>query len=55
MISKAEEQLSITVFFDEGTDEAAIEEIGNQIKKRVEVERLEYTSAEQAWENLSGV
>ncbi|MBE5939300.1 MAG: ABC transporter permease [Lachnospiraceae bacterium] len=52
MISKAEEQLSITVFFDEGTDEAAIEEIGNQIKKRVEVERLEYTSAEQAWENF---
>jgi len=52
IMDNAEEKLSITIFFDEGTTEEQIEDIGEQIKKRAEFSRLEYTSAEQAWENF---
>ena len=52
IMDNAEEKLSITIFFDEGTTEEQIEDIGDQIKKRAEFSRLEYTSAEQAWENF---
>ncbi len=52
IVSKAEEQLSITVFFDEGLDIKSIENIGKEISVRAEVERIEFTSAEEAWENF---
>ena len=51
MITAAEESVCITVFFDEGIAEDKIKEIGNKISKRIEVSRLEFTSAEEAWEN----
>ncbi len=52
IVSKAEEQLSITVFFDEGIEVSEIEKIGEKIAERAEVERIEFTSAEEAWENF---
>lgn len=52
ILNEAEEAVCITVFFDEGLDESKIIEIGAGIDTWEEVERVEYTSAEQAWENF---
>lgn len=49
IIDSAEEQVGITVFFDEGLDQAGIDEIGKQIKERNEVAEVKYTSAQEAW------
>jgi cell division transport system permease protein len=42
--------VGVTVFFDEGITDEAIEQIGVQIKKRPEVIECNYISAEEAWE-----
>lgn len=50
MVKEAEQTICVTVFFDQGLDQERIDEIGDLAKKRVEVSKVEYTSAEQAWE-----
>lgn len=50
-VESAESLVGITVFFDEGTEEARIFEIKEQIRLRVEVADVVYISAEEAWEN----
>lgn len=50
MVKEAEGSVGITVFFDEDTTDVRIREIGNLIKKRVEVSDIKYTSGEEAWE-----
>ena len=52
IVQNAEEQVGITVFFDEGTEQARIDEIGTMIKNMDGVTKVEYTSAEQAWETF---
>ena len=52
IVRTAEEGVSVTVFFHEGVSEARIQEIGEQIRQRVEVARVEYISAQQAWEEF---
>ncbi len=52
MLKEVENDICITVFFDEGITEADIKEIGDNIAKRVEVSNIHYTSAEEAWENF---
>lgn len=52
IVKTAEEGVSVTVFFDEGIADERIAEIGEMIKKRVEVSRVEYISAEDAWEDF---
>ena len=52
MIKNAENKVAVTVFFDEGTTDTRIDEIGEQIKVREEVDHVEYTSPEEAWENF---
>ena len=52
IVKNAEEQVGITVFFDEGTEQARIDEIGKQIKEMNGVLKVEYTSAEKAWEEF---
>ncbi|NLL93997.1 MAG: ABC transporter permease [Clostridiales bacterium] len=52
MVHNAEEQINITIFFDNGTSDEDMARIGDAIKKRVEVERIEFTSAEDAWKNF---
>ena len=52
IISNIETKVGITVFFDEGMSEDAIKGIGAQIEERPEVKSLEYTSAEEAWEQF---
>ena len=49
MVRTAEEGVAVTVFFDEGITQQRIDEIGNEIKKRVEVKSYNFISAEQAW------
>ena len=49
---KVEQEVPVTVFFDEGTTEEQMQEVGNLIQARPEAERVEFESAEQAWENF---
>ena len=50
LVKEAEESVCITVFFNEDIKESRIQEIGELIKKRIEVSEIKYTSGEQAWE-----
>lgn len=50
MISKAETRVGITVFFNEGTTDDRIKEIGEEIMYRAEVSEIVLTTAEEAWE-----
>lgn len=52
IVQNAEEQVGITVFFDEGTEQGRIDEIGNIIRDMDGVTELEFTSAEQAWDEF---
>ena len=52
MVKTAEKGVTVTVFFDEGIDQAKIDEIGKQISSRGEVENYEYISPEKAWETF---
>lgn len=51
MVMNAEENVCVTVFFDDGLDDATIQGIGEKIGSRVEVADMEYISADQAWED----
>ena len=51
-MQQMEQSVGISVFFDEGTTEEQMQEVGNLIQARPEVERVEFESAEQAWENF---
>lgn len=49
IVKEAEEGVAVTVFFDEDISEEKIKSIGNEIRKRAEVAKVEYVSAEDAW------
>lgn len=44
-----EEGVSVSVFFEEGTSDVRLEEIGQQIAARVEVSDVNFISDEEAW------
>ena len=50
IVKSAEEGVSVTIFFQPGTTEEQILDIGSKIEARDEVSKIEYTSPEQAWE-----
>ena len=50
-VESAESLVGITVFFEDGTEEAQILETKEKIKLRMEVADVVYISAEEAWEN----
>lgn len=50
IIASAESTVGITVFFDEGLSSATKEDIGKAIREISEVKEVNYTSAEEAWE-----
>lgn len=52
MVHTAEGEVAVTVFFDEGITNDRINEIGNDINKRPEVSKINYISAEEAWESF---
>ena len=49
IIKNAENGVSVTVFFDEGLDQASIDSIGALIEGSPEVDHVVYVSAEEAW------
>ena len=49
---KVEEEVPITVFFDEGTTDEQIQQIGALIQERPEVAQIQYESADDAWEKM---
>lgn len=50
MVKSAEEGVAVTVLFEDGITQEQIDELQERIKKRAEVSRCEYTTAEEAWE-----
>ena len=50
MVDKSQETLCVTVFFEEGLTPADKTELSYLIGARTEVSRIEYISAEEAWE-----
>lgn len=52
IVKNAEEGVSVWVFFDEGIEDIRIQQIGDMIAKRPEVAKMEFISAEQAWEGF---
>ena len=50
-----EKGVSVTVFFDKGLSEDEIQNIGDENSKRVEVCKIEYVSADEAWKDFQGV
>lgn len=51
MVKGAEENICVTVFFEDGITDTRIEEIGKMIRNRTEVSEVVYISAEEAWED----
>ncbi len=54
VVKTAEEGLSVTVFFNEGTSDLRIAEIGDLIRLRTEVSEVKFVSADEAWEWFKG-
>lgn len=52
IIHSAENSVGVSVFFEETIDATRIEQIGQEIQMREEVDHVEYVSAEQAWERF---
>ncbi|MBR5338289.1 MAG: permease-like cell division protein FtsX [Lachnospiraceae bacterium] len=52
MVREAESSVAVTVFFDEGISDAKIDQIGDVIRKRVEVSEVRFVSAEEALHNF---
>ena len=52
IVKTAEEGVCVVVFFDEGITDNRLEEIGEMIKKRGEVSRVDFVSADDAWESF---
>ena len=49
VVKTAEEGVSVTVFFDEGVTEDQILAVKSDVEKRTEVRKVDYVSADDAW------
>lgn len=52
IIKGVEEDVPITVLFDENVGDAVIQDVGRRIEGRPEVLEIKYVSAEEAWESF---
>ena len=52
IVKNSEENVSVTVLFDEDADQSTINEIGEKIKKYKGVTDVKYISAEDAWDDF---
>ncbi len=52
MVKSAQDGISVTVFFDEDISDERVLEIGEIISRRVEVSKVKYISADEAWETF---
>lgn len=50
MVDKAQNSICVTVFFNEGLSQSEKSAIGNKIESRMEVDKIHYTSAQEAWD-----
>lgn len=55
MIDTLESKLCVTTFFEKDITDERIAELNELISKRVEVSKIEYTSAEEAWDKYQKV
>ena len=54
-VRDAEENVGVTIFFEEGMTEEEIKAVGTELAKYPDVARMKFTSAEEAWENYKKV
>ena len=54
IVKTAQEGICVTVLFDEGVSLERMEEIGAMIERRPEVSRINFKSADEAWEEFKG-
>lgn len=52
IVKEAQDGVSVTVFFEEGYTEDEMQETKEQLEKRIEVDRVVFVSAEEAWESF---
>lgn len=52
IVKTAEEGVCVVVFFDEEITDKRIEEIGTMIERRSEVSKVDFVSADEAWETF---
>lgn len=55
IVKTAEEGVSVTVFFNEGTSEERMREIESIINERDEVRETNFVSADEAWDSFRGI
>ena len=55
IVHSAEEGVAVIVYFEDGTKQEQIDQIGALIEKRPEVSKTEYISADEAWDEFKGV
>lgn len=52
MVRSAEEGVSVTVFFKEGTSEDEIQVLKAEVEKRLEVSKVDFQTADEAWDSF---
>ncbi|MCH5256177.1 MAG: ABC transporter permease [Lachnospiraceae bacterium] len=52
VVKNAEQNIGVSVFFDEELEDSRIEEIGRMISKRTEVASIHFVTADEAWESF---
>ena len=52
VVKNVESTVGVTIFFDEDMSEDEMKAIGKKIAERPEVDRMEFTSGEEAWESF---
>ena len=52
LVKESEKNVYLTVFFDKDIEQEQIDAIGATIRKRAEVAKIEFISAEEAWEKF---
>ncbi len=51
-VREAQSGVAVTVFFEEGITPERVQEIGNIVKSRPEVSRVDYVTAEESWDTF---
>ena len=52
IVKSAQEGVAVYVFFDDGLEDSRIQQIGEMILRRSEVSKINFVSAEEAWESF---
>lgn len=55
IVDEAQSSVGLTVFFDEGLEESRMKAIGDEIAAQPNVDRLVFTSAQEAWDKYKSI